>query len=251
MLNVIICDDDRFMLESSVQAAQTCIRKGSLNSGVVCATQDFREVLLFLDKNPGTYLYFLDIDFGRDNLNGLDVAKIIKRKESASKIVFVTSHADMGMDILKSGVEAFGFIEKTLDKNKMLLGYSKYISLAIESTSPTNLHDEPGIKLLVGIDEYVTLQISQILYVESDKSMSHFVRYHTVDGSDLSIRDSIENVLKNLGDNFMKSHRSVIINKKYVVSVSDGIVNFAGGEQAACSFRLKNEVLRKCGVKKI
>ena len=249
MRGVIICDDDRFMLETSKKSAQLCITKANLSICVVCATQDFKEVLLFVEKNPGAYLYFLDIDFGRDSLNGVDVAKIIKRKEPHSKIVFVTSHADMAMDILKSGVEPFGFIEKSPDKNKMLQGYKKYIGLVADNTSDTP-HDASGIKLLVGIDEYIDLQLSQILYVESDKSISHFVRYHTVDGSDVSVRDSIENVLKNLGDGFMKSHRSVVINKSYVVSVSNGLVNFANGEQAACSFRLRNEVVQKCGVSK-
>jgi len=28
------------------------------------------------------------------------------------------------------------------------------------------------------------------------------------------------------------------------------MVNFAGGEQADCSFRLRNDVMKKCGVKK-
>ena len=247
MRGIIICDDDRFMLDTSVKTTQLCINK-NLNLGVVCATQNFKDVLLFIEKNPGTYLYFLDIDFGRDSLNGVDVAKIIKRNEPTSKIVFVTSHADMALDILKSGVEAFGFVEKTHDKNKMLQGYRKYINLVAEDT---NINSESDIKLLVGIDEYVYLQFSQILYVESDKSTSHFVCYHTVDGSTISVRDSIENVLNNLGDGFMKSHRSVIINTSYVVSVADGLVNFAGGEQAACSFRLKNEVIRKCGVRKV
>ena len=247
MLNIIICDDDRFMLDLSIDAVRTCIKNA--NAHILCATQDFSEVLRFLEKNPGAYLYFLDIDFGQATLNGVDVAKIIKKQQPLSKIVFVTSHADMGMDILKSGVEAFGFIEKTTDRAHMLQGYKKYISLVAENTDSES-SSAPSVKLLVGIDEYVTLQISQILYVESDKSVSHFVRYHTVDGSDISVRDSIENVLQNLGENFMKSHRSVIINKNYVMSVSDGVVNFAGGEQAACSFRLKNEVMRQCGVKK-
>ena len=248
MLGILVCDDDRFMLEMSSDAVLQCVEK--LDASIVCATQDYNEALLFIEKNPGSYLYFLDIDFGRSSLNGVDVARAIKKKEPLSKIVFVTSHADMGMDILKSGVEAFGFIEKTTDRNKMLQGYRKYISLALESLSSNP--DETGktLQLLIGIDEYVTLPIPQILYVETDKVISHFVRYHTVDGSDLAVRDTIENVLKTLGDDFMKSHRSVIINKNYVVSVSDGLVNFAGGEQAACSFRLKNDVMRKCGVKK-
>jgi len=240
------------MLEMSSDAVLQCVEK--LDASIVCATQDYNEALVFIEKNPGNYLYFLDIDFGRSNLNGVDVARTIKKKEPLSKIVFVTSHADMGMNILKSGVEAFGFIEKTADRNKMLHGYRKYISLALESLSSgsNEAGDATGktLQLLIGIDEYVSLPISQILYVETDKVISHFVRYHTIDGSDLSVRDTIENVLKALGDDFMKSHRSVIINKNYVVSVSDGLVNFASGEQAACSFRLKNDVMRKCGVKK-
>ncbi|MCL2400811.1 MAG: LytTR family DNA-binding domain-containing protein [Defluviitaleaceae bacterium] len=251
MVDIIICDDDKFMLDMSADAVLKCIAKDSLDVRIVCATQDFKEVLLYIEKNPGNYLYFLDIDFGRSNLNGVDVAKIIKNKEPLSKIVFVTSHADMGMDILKSGVEAFGFIEKTADRNKMLQGYKKYIHLLLGSTLDKEQESESSVSLLIGIDEYISLPISQILYVDTDKAVSHFVRYHTIDGSDLSVRDTMENVLKNLGDDFMKSHRSVIINKNYVISVSDGVVNFAGGEQADCSFRLKNEVMRKCGVKKI
>ncbi|MCL1788283.1 MAG: LytTR family DNA-binding domain-containing protein [Defluviitaleaceae bacterium] len=249
MPNIILCDDDRFMLNQSIEAVRACANTDSAH--ILCATQDFAEVLRFIEKNPGNYLYFLDIDFGQSTLNGVDVAKIIKKQAPLSKIVFVTSHADMGMDILKSGVEAFGFIEKTTDRAKMLQAYKKYIGLVAEN-APAENREKPGVavKLLVGIDEYITLQISQILYVESDKSMSHFVRYHTVDGSDISVRDSMENVLQSLGENFMKSHRSVIINKNYVVSVGDGVVNFAGGEQAACSFRLKSDVMRKCGVKK-
>jgi len=237
------------MLEMSVTAAADSIE--SSQARIVCATQDATEALLFIEKNPSDYLYFLDIDFGRDNLNGVDIARIIKKKEPLSKIVFVTSHADKGLDILKSGVEAFGFIEKTADRNKAKQGYKKYIHMATELTANKTTPESPSIQLLIGIDEYITLPISQILYVDTDKAVSHFVRYHTVDGSNLSVRDTIENVLQNLGDDFMKSHRSVIINKKYVVSVSDGVVNFAGGEQVACSFRLRSEVMRKCGVKKI
>jgi len=248
MLGIIICDDDRFMLDMSTQAARLCI--DDKNARILCATQDSKDVLLYIEKNPGSYLYFLDIDFGKDCLNGVDIAKQIKQKEPLSKIVFVTSHADMGMDILKSGVEAFGFIEKTADTYKLLQGYRKYLRLAQARLQDKSTADEPVIKLLVGIDEYVSLPISQILYVETDKTISHFVRYHTVDGSSISVRDTIEAVLKNLGSDFMKSHRSVIINKNHVVKVSDGVVHFAGGERAACSFRLKNEVLRKCGVKK-
>jgi len=254
MLGLIVCDDDRFMLDMSANMATRCIKENGFDAAVRCKTSDYREVLRFIEKNPGVYLYFLDIDLGKSSLNGVDVAKIIKKTEPLSKIVFVTSHADLGMGVLKSGVEAFGFIEKSTNEEKLLIGYRKYIGLASANT-PAGSSDESEaaegfVQLLVGFDEYVSLPVSQILYVEADKSVSHFVCYRTVDGSTVSVRDTIENVLNNLGDDFMKSHRSVIINKKHVVAVADGLVKFAGGETAACSFRLKNDVATKCGVKK-
>lgn len=252
VLGVIVCDDDLFMLETSAKTARKCIKDNGIPASVICATTDFKEALLFIEKNPGAYLYFLDIDFGKANLNGVDIAKAIKRAEPRSKIVFVTSHSDMGMNVLKSGVEAFGFIEKTANENKLLLEYKKYFYLALQVTEQPreDVISDGYVKLLIGIDEYIDLPISQILYVESDKSVSHFVCYHTVDGSSVSVRDTIENVLINLGGDFMKSHRSVIINKNYVVSVLEGLIKFAGGETAACSFRLKNSIVEKCGVKR-
>lgn len=252
MLGLIVCDDDRFMLSLSVKMAERCVKEKKLDAAILCATSDYREALRFVEKNPGAYLYFLDIGLGKASLNGVDVAKIIRKAEPLSKIVFVTSYADLGMRVLKSGVEAFGFIEKTTDEEKMLTAYKKYISLAL-ANAPAAEGDpeaERHIRLSVGVDEYVSLPISQILYVEADKSVSHCICYHTVDGSSISVRDAIENALSNLGDGFIKSHRSVIINTALVVSVADGLVKFAGGETTACSFRLKNDVMRKCGVKK-
>ena len=254
MLGVIVCDDDRFMLEVSAKLARKCIEDCGLAVAVICVAADSGDMLRYIEKNPGAYLYFLDIDFGKANLNGVDIAKVIKKLEPRSKIVFVTSHADMGMSVLKSGVEAFGFIEKTTDENKMILGYRKYISLAMRSIAPSadaGAAPERQIELLVGVDEYVSLPVSRILYVEADKAVSHTICYHTLDGSSVSARDTIENALKILGNDFMKSHRSVIINKNQVVSISDGMIKFAGGEKAACSFRLRNEIMKNCGIKKI
>ena len=92
MLGIIICDDDRFMLETSVKAARKCITDDGLEAGVVCMTTDFREVLHYINKNPGVYLYFLDIDFGKLKLNGVDIAKIIKKADASMNIAFMITY---------------------------------------------------------------------------------------------------------------------------------------------------------------
>lgn len=251
MLSIVICDDDRFTLDLSASMINKCIQTHQLDAKIVCMTTNYTEMIVYLNNHKGAYLYFLDIDFGGQKLNGIDVARIVKNQEPLSKIVFVTSHVDLSMRVLKSGVEPFGFIEKQFQPKDMEREYKKYMELAINTPylvqaegnleNPTN-----SIKLPVGIDEYVCLDINQILYVESVKTISHFVCYHSVDGSSISVRDTIEHVLKQLGNDFMRSHRSVIINTRHVIGVSEGVVNFSNGETAACSFRLKNNVMKRC-----
>ena len=59
----------------------------------------------------GSYLYFLDYDLGRDSPNGVDLVRQIYHTDPGGKIGFVTGHGEKGMDILRSGVRPFGFIE--------------------------------------------------------------------------------------------------------------------------------------------
>lgn len=248
MIGIIICDDDRFMLELSCKLTEKCIKQHDLSAKIVCKSTNYSDIIHFLKNNKNTYLYFLDLDFGSLAPNGIDIAKNIKEIEPLSKIVFVTSHDNLGINILKSGVEAFGFIEKTPDTKKMMTDYKKYITLVQELniTKSSDKKNSRKIVLPVGIDESITFPVSQILYVESVKTISHFICYHTIDGSKISVRDTIENALSKLGDDFMKSHRSIIINKKHVIAVNDGLVKFSNGLQTVCSFRLKNIVTEKC-----
>lgn len=250
MLGIVISDDDSYTLDISANLINKSIAAHRLPAEIICVSTNFNEIDRFLNNNRGIYLYFLDIDFGRQKLNGLDLARLIKKKEPLSKIVFVTSHTDIGMQVLKSGVEPFGFIEKCFHQNKMVAEYHKYIELALSSphlSPPVNANAAVNpVRVPVGFDEYIDLDPRHILYVEAVKTMSHFVCYHSLDGSTVSVRDTIENVLANLGGRFIKSHRAVIINTTYVVGVEDGLVRFSNGESAACSFRLKNEVMKRC-----
>ena len=43
--------------------------------------------------------------------NGVDLVRQIYHTDPGGKIVFVTGHGEKGMDILRSGVRPFGFIE--------------------------------------------------------------------------------------------------------------------------------------------
>jgi DNA-binding LytR/AlgR family response regulator len=70
---------------------------------------------------------------GNGELNGLDLSRIIRGQYPLSKIVFVTSHIEKNMEILKSGIESFGFIEKDFNRELMIREFENVLRLAVKT----------------------------------------------------------------------------------------------------------------------
>lgn len=244
MLGIILCDDDKFILQLSAERIKEEINKNQIDAMICCMTTDSREMFQFLKNNEDDYLFFLDLDFGKDKLNGIDLAKKIKNWRNGSKVVFVTNHKEMAMNVLASGVEPFGFLEKTTDMNRLSEGYRKYIQMALSSLQSKQDTQIEEITLQIGMGECVTLQPYQITYIEAEKTVSHGITYHTMDGSNITIRSTLEQALTILGEDFIRCHRAIIVNKKHMVSLDDGLIKLSNGEEVPCSFRMKSEVKR-------
>ena len=206
MLQIILCDDDPFTLRLLTGLLERAIRKSGTAAKIVCLASTGIEVLQFI-RGGGTYLYFLDYDLGKDTLNGIDLVRQIYRADPEGKIVFVTSHGDKGMEILRSGVRPYGFMEKLVEQ-----------------------------------DEMVRLSLSEILYVDSVKTVAHSVCFHTFDGSEITVRDTIEHVGKLLGDSFIRCHRSVLVNEKHILSLRGGMITLSNSALVPCALGRKRAV---------
>ena len=136
MLEIILCDDDPFILKIIREQVEHILSESISEGRIACVASGYQELFLFLKKHPGEYLFFLDLDFGSNEFNGIDIAKQVKKSFPGSKIVFVTNHYELALKVLKSGVEPFGFIEKTTDIMKMNQCCYQYIYLAQKSFPP-------------------------------------------------------------------------------------------------------------------
>ncbi|WP_310602294.1 LytR/AlgR family response regulator transcription factor [Anaerosporobacter sp.] len=243
MISIILCDDDRFILQLATERINEVISRYDLTAQVACVSTDSAEVLQYMKNNNGPYLVFLDLDLGTGKLNGIDVAKRIKSQEYAAKIVFATNHHEMAMKVLQSGVEPFGFLEKTTDLDKLSDGYRRYIQMAISSVGEV-IEENESVELAIGIDETLAIQKNHILYIESEKSVSHGISYHTVDGSCITVRDTMEHILTELGEEFVRVHRSIIANRKHMVGLDGMNICLSNGERIPCAVRMRAEVKR-------
>lgn len=244
MLQIILCDDDHFTLRLTSGLLNQAISAGRTDARIVCLASSGAELLAFIRRNAGSYLYFLDFDLGKTELNGIDLVKKIYEIDPAGEIVFVTSHTDKGMDILKSGIRALGFMEKTPDQKKMIEEYRNYLALAAPSAPKQS--ETPCLTLPLGIDEAVQLPIPEIAYVDSVKTVAHSICYHTFYGSEITVRDTIEHAAEQLGADFLRCHRSVLVNKKHVVSLKNGLLKLSNGMEVTCAIGKRKEILAAC-----
>lgn len=243
MLNIIICDDDQFTLQMLSTLLNRAISQSKVQAKLVCLCSAGQDLLQFI-HNGGDYLYFLDYDFGRESLNGIDLVRQIYQIDPNGKIVFVTSHGDKGMDILRSGIRPFGFIEKSMDQGKMVQEYIRYLKMA----APTQEKNETGffIELPIGIDEWVRLAISELAYVESVKTSAHSICYHTFDGSEVTVRDTLEHAHERLGETFFRCHRSVLVNRQHILSLQNGMIKLSNGEFVVCALSKRKMIQEIC-----
>lgn len=243
MLKIILGDDDKFLLQLEREKLEQQIERLQIQAKIVFLSTSDADILQYVENNQEPYLCFLDLDFGRGKLNGIDIAKQIKQMIPECKIVFVTNHEEMALQVLKSGVEPFGFIEKTTDMNTMSQGYRKYLQIASKMLiNEETATSEEEITIQLGFDETMKIKKHAIMYVETEKSISHGITYHTVDGSNITVRDSLQLVQERLGDSFIKIHRAVLVNKDAIIGMQGTDIILSDGSTLPCSIRLKNSI---------
>lgn len=241
MLKILLCDDDRFFLSLESDIIAEIIDEEGIDASAVGRAGSAAEAFAFLKNNPDTQLVFLDIDLGGSSPNGVDVSAGIRQKWSGMHIVFTTNHKEMSMNVLKSGVEPFGFIEKGTDIKRLTEEIRRYIRM-VQSGADTAGYKEKAIKLTVGSGEEIEIGLSSILYLETEKNISHGITYHTVNNSKITIISTLEDEKNRLGEGFMRVHRSYLVAKRYILDLQNGYLVLCGQQEIPCAFRMRAEV---------
>ncbi len=243
MLRILLCDDDPFFLSLESSQLSRIIAADHLDAAVVCQAGSAGEALTFIKNNPGVDLVFLDLDFGRGLPNGMDLGTLLQAREPGCRIVFTTNHQEMAMDVLKSGLSPFGFLEKGTDVGPLTAGLRRYLRMAIRACE-TRTQPEAIISLTVGAGETIELRLCDILYLEAEKSISHGITYHTINGSQITILGSLDAEHARLGDGFLRVHRSFLVAKHHILALKDHALILSGQQEIPCSLRMRTEVKR-------
>lgn len=217
MINFVICDDKKEFLCEIEKVIDKVMMKNKLAYKKVLFSE-YNKDFVKLVYEKSIKIYILDIEV--HNKSGLDFARQIRKIDTESIIIFITSHSSEGFNVLKGDFMCLSFISK-LDNYKMHL--SRSISSAIEMVNA-----KKSIKFCEKGILY-SIPYSDVLYVYR----TNIDRKCNVVGSSSSFKCSLKfsEFVNNLSFPFVKVNKSCFVNLERIKSVNykTGIITFDTG----------------------
>lgn len=210
MLKIYICEDNVEQREFITNVIEKYILMEDYNIHIEMSTSNPEKIIDRIEDGQ-TGLYFLDIDLNCD-MNGLELAQNIRRKDKRGFIVFVTSHSEMSYMTFTYKVEAMDFIVKG-DSAQTSEKIKKCIKEAYERYTSLDIINDKVFTYLVGDREYSILY-DDIVYFEKSGDKRKIV-IHCLNGI-MEFAGTIKEIKKKLDENFVKISKSMIINKKHI-----------------------------------
>lgn len=206
MLNFCIIDDKIEFINRLTNILNNIFIKYDLNAEIVYTTNNANDCISYVLNNRVNVL-LLDISL-ESNLNGLDIAKIIREQDKDCYIAFITAHSEYLSVAYK--YKTFDFIIKPINYQR------------IEDFVLRLFDDIKGVsKKFIHIDNKNTIiDENEIQFIKRDGMK---IMFHT-NSRDYKIYSSFAKIKDILPSNFIRCHKSFVANInniKYIDSSSN------------------------------
>lgn len=225
--SVAICDDS----EVDRRYISALVTQWAAGAGAAVRISEFvsAESLLFdWDGGSGCDILLLDIEMG--GMDGVTLAKRIRRDNARTQIVFITGFPDF----IAEGYEvaALHYLMKPVSKEKLF---------QVLDRAAGNLQKAEK-RLRVTFDRETELvALSKITYIEAQKQ---YVVIHTPE-REYRMKAALSEVQKELDELFFKCQRSFIVNLRFVQKIDSGFVTLKDGTEVPISRGMAQEIGRE------
>lgn len=215
MIDVCVCEDDTKQLNEIVNYINNYILIEDLEMKLRIASKDPHEILNYLENNKiNKSLYFLDIDLQTD-INGIELAAKIRERDMTSKIVFITTHAELVFLTFKYQVEALDFILKDFP-DEIQGRITKAIDLCNEQFKKKETDNEEYYQVKTA-DHIRSIKVKDILFFESS-SVPHKVIIHLVNGQ-FEFYSTIKDIAHE-NKAFFRCYKSYVVNTNNIEAIN-------------------------------
>ena len=217
-MKLAICDDEISHVSQVTRILTAYRQKKMTGLAWTCFSSGFA---LLAALEHGEFFDAVILDIYMDDMNGMEVAKQIRAMNSSIHIVFLTSTPLFAVE--SYAVEATDYLLKPVDEEKLFRSMDRLLG---------RLENSAGQGITVRDTEGRITKViwNQLLYLEA---MGHYVVLHHANGTSTKTLMAFSSLLEPLlsqGD-FVQSHRSYVVNLRYVHRIGKHELVMLNGEQ--------------------
>ena len=160
MLRIIICDEVKVNISAVSRSIKNIINDMSISNEIEIFSASPDALINYKIKDNYTYLFILDVIY--KNINGLDIAKKIRRQYKDVFIIFVTMHIELMYLAINQNIMPSGFIEKPINENDM----RKAIFNIFDYYKENNKTQGQALTINIGSTVY-KIPYDEIIYIEA------------------------------------------------------------------------------------
>ncbi len=228
MIRAISVEND----EAEEHQLEDALARYGKERGVECACTHLGSADELLEAPYDADVIFMDIDL--PGTNGMDAAAKLRKHDTTTQIVFVTSLAQYAVKGYE--VDAVGFIVKPVRFYDMAMCLDK-----VRRIMQRNAGESISLKTQSGIFMF---PLSDIEYVETS---GHDLVYHFTSGADpIRVRDSMGKLAERLADKpFIRVSQGQLANIMHIVRIQGDSLSMSGGDTLFFSRRCKRDCLAR------
>lgn len=222
---IALCDDE----EALLQLVSGLVEEWAAARRTVCGIETFpsAEAFLFQYQEDKSYdILLLDIEM--TGMDGVTMAKAVRREDEAVQIIFLTGYSDYILEGFE--VAALHYLMKPVDREKLFT----VLDRAVEKLRKNER------KLTLELpDELVRVPLYEIRCLEVRQN---YVTIHARE--DYTVKKPLGEFQRELDERFFRTGRSCIVNLAYVRRVTRTEVFLEGGLTAPLSRGLYDAINR-------
>jgi DNA-binding LytR/AlgR family response regulator len=208
-MKIIVCDDntqDRGIINSHIKKyfkENSCPVDITAYAAAELFLKDWNENKL----NPSATVKIAFLDIYMPGISGIELAKEIRKTDEGMVIIFTTSSVDHGLD---------GYSVKALQYLVKPVAYSEVEDILNECMA----RFAESLRYIEVMSERLAVKIllKDILFIET---FDHDCLFHTAENQ-IKSRLTLDEIQRQLdGSTFLKTHRSYIVNMRYIKSISE------------------------------
>ena len=223
LLKVVICDDEDFYIgDVSRLLSDYAEDRPELEFAVSAYTSPFA-LLDDLDHGKVGDLYLLDVYM--DVMNGVELARTLRRTLPECQIVFLTTSREHAVEAFEVG--AAHYLEKPIGKERFGAAMDRAAAALVKRPVEQLVCQTGG----GGVE---MVPFSNIILAES---LLKEQRLELTGGRELLVRETLSSLIEKLGANeaFVSPHRSFIVNLKHAAKIDAESIVMTNGTKVPLS----------------